>query len=109
MRISLPEEKILVYEMEIPVRWGDMDAMGHVNNTVYFRFLESIRIEWLTHLGYPPNPSGKGPVLVNAFCNFYRQFVVGASCSLMSRKRAREPSLQKNQFTHLGCSLHMVR
>ena len=74
MRIALPEEKILVYEMEIPVRWGDMDAMGHVNNTVYFRFLESIRIEWLTHLGYPPNPSGKGPVLVNSFCNFYRQF-----------------------------------
>jgi hypothetical protein len=35
------------------------------------------------------------------------KFVVGASCSLMSRKRAREPSLQKNKFTHLGCSLAM--
>ena len=31
---------------------------------------------------------------------------MGASCSLISRKRAREPSLQKNKFTHLGCSLN---
>ena len=51
-----------------------MDAMGHVNNTVYFRYIESIRIEWLSSLGYPPNPSGQGPVIVNAFCNFYKQF-----------------------------------
>jgi acyl-CoA thioester hydrolase len=27
-----------VHAMRMPIRWGDMDAMGHVNNTVYFRF-----------------------------------------------------------------------
>jgi hypothetical protein len=32
------------------------------------------------------------------------KFVVGASCSLMSRKRARSPHYKKNKFTHLGCS-----
>jgi len=74
MKIPLPDHKIFVYQMEMPVRWGDMDMMAHVNNTVYFRFLESIRIEWLSSLGFPPNPGGKGPVLVNAFCSFYRQF-----------------------------------
>jgi acyl-CoA thioester hydrolase len=74
MRIPLPEQKTFVYEMHIPIRWGDMDVMGHVNNTVYFRFFETIRIEWLSSLGYPPNPIGKGPVLVNAFCSFMRQF-----------------------------------
>ena len=26
--------------MVIPIRWGDMDAMGHVNNTIYFRYFE---------------------------------------------------------------------
>ena len=40
MKIEIPEVKKLVYEMRFPVRWGDMDAMGHVNNTVYFRYLE---------------------------------------------------------------------
>jgi acyl-CoA thioester hydrolase len=31
--------------MVIPIRWGDMDAMGHVNNTIYFRYFETIRID----------------------------------------------------------------
>ena len=26
------------------VAWGDMDAFGHVNNTVYYRYMESARI-----------------------------------------------------------------
>ncbi len=73
MRIELPEHKKLVHEMVIPIRWGDMDAMGHVNNTVYFRYLETIRIEWMRSIGCQPDPRGQGPVIVNAFCNFYRQ------------------------------------
>ncbi|WP_119153634.1 acyl-CoA thioesterase [Caldimonas tepidiphila] len=72
MRIEIPEEEKLVFEMQIPIRWGDMDAMGHVNNAVYF-YLEIIRVEWLNSLGGAPDPKGQGPVIVNAFCNFYRQ------------------------------------
>jgi acyl-CoA thioester hydrolase len=73
MRFELPEDKKLVHETRIPIRWGDMDAMGHVNNTVYFRYLEIVRVEWLDSLGHPPSPDGQGPVIVNAFCNFHRQ------------------------------------
>lgn len=73
MRIELPERKKLVYEHLLPIRWGDMDAMGHVNNTVYFRYLETARIDWFTSLGVAPDPKGQGPVIVNAFCNFHRQ------------------------------------
>jgi acyl-CoA thioester hydrolase len=73
MRIDIPEQKKLVLEMVIPIRWGDMDAMGHVNNTVYFRYLEIIRIAWLHQIGGAPDPTGQGPVIANAFCNFIRQ------------------------------------
>jgi acyl-CoA thioester hydrolase len=73
MRIDIPDEKKLVHQMVIPIRWGDMDAMGHVNNTLYFRYLEVSRIEWLHGLGGAPDPNGQGPVIVNAFCNFIRQ------------------------------------
>ncbi|MDZ7814130.1 MAG: acyl-CoA thioesterase [Ideonella sp.] len=73
MRFELPHEKKLSFEMTIPIRWGDMDAMGHVNNTVYFRYLEIVRVEWLRQVGGPPDPSGEGPVIVNAFCNFLKQ------------------------------------
>jgi acyl-CoA thioester hydrolase len=50
-----------------------MDAMGHVNNTVYFRYLEISRLEWLYSIGVGPNPGGEGPIIVNAFCTFTRQ------------------------------------
>ena len=66
-----PQSRRLVYEMVIPVRWGDMDAMGHVNNTVYFRYMEIVRLDWIYTRVAPPGP--QGPVIVNAFCNFLRQ------------------------------------
>jgi acyl-CoA thioester hydrolase len=73
MRFELPENKKLVHEMRIPIRWGDMDAMGHVNNTIYFRYLEIIRLDWFASLGIRVLPKVESPVIVNAFCNFIRQ------------------------------------
>ena len=73
MRFELPADKKLTHQMVIPMRWGDMDAMGHVNNTVYFRYFEIIRVQWLHEVGGAPDPSGQGPVIVNAFCNFLKQ------------------------------------
>ncbi len=73
MRIDIPEDKKLVHEMRIPIRWGDMDAMGHLNNGSYFRYMETARIDWMRSIGFQPDPKGEGMVIVNAFCNFYRQ------------------------------------
>ena len=73
MKIEIPEHKKLVYETRFVVRWGDMDAMGHVNNTQYFRYMETARIDWMSSIGVNPDPGAQGPVIVNAFCNFYRQ------------------------------------
>jgi acyl-CoA thioester hydrolase len=73
MRIDIPEQKKLTYEMVIPIRWGDMDAMGHVNNTIYFRYFEIVRIEWMHSVVGAADPRGQGFVIANAFCNFIRQ------------------------------------
>jgi acyl-CoA thioester hydrolase len=73
MKIEIPELKKLVYEMLIPIRWGDMDAMNHLNNTSYFRYLETCRIDWMQSIACKPDAQGEGPVIVNAFCNFYKQ------------------------------------
>ena len=75
MKIIIPDVKKLVYEMTIPIRWGDMDAMGHLNNGTYFRYLETMRIDWMYKIGCVPDPLGQGPVIVNAFCNFYQELV----------------------------------
>ena len=73
MRFDLPAEKRLTFEMVIPIRWGDMDAMGHVNNTLYLRYMEVVRLEWLYKVGHARDAAGNGPVIVNAFCNFIKQ------------------------------------
>jgi len=63
----------LVHVERIPIRWGDMDAMGHVNNTVYFRYMEQARIGWFDAL-VPEDEAWKstGIVVANASCNFKR-------------------------------------
>ena len=73
MKFEIPEQKKLVHESVMPIRWGDMDAMGHVNNTLYFRYLEICRLDWMSANDCLPDPKGDGPVIVNAFCNFYKQ------------------------------------
>ena len=32
------------YRVEVPLRWSDMDAYGHVNNVQYLRLLEDARV-----------------------------------------------------------------
>ncbi len=73
MRFELPDDLKLVHEMRIPVRWGDLDAMGHVNNTIYFRYFEIVRIDWLQRFSAAPDPAGIGPVMASGFVNFLRQ------------------------------------
>ena len=66
-------ERVLVFSLEIPIRWGDMDAMGHVNNTVYFRYMEQTRISWFDEMLLRQAPREEGPIIVNAHCTFVRQ------------------------------------
>ena len=67
----MKEHGKLIYTARFPVRWGDMDAYRHVNNTVYFRFLEQARCEWLEQVGVRVRPDeAVGPVIINASCTF---------------------------------------
>ena len=63
----------LVNTITMPLRWGDMDAYGHANNTVYFRFFEEARIVWLAslELGGPDEPTG--PVIIKTSATFLKE------------------------------------
>lgn len=73
MRFVLPHDAVPVFETVVPMRWGDMDTMGHINNTLYFRYMEICRLDWIFRLSGHPVLEGQGPVVINAFCNFLRQ------------------------------------
>src|SRR5437868_9714800 len=70
MDASTQPARKLIHTSLIPIRWGDMDAYGHVNNTVYFRYMEQARVEFLESLGYTVMPQGTGPVIVGTSCTF---------------------------------------
>ena len=67
------DHRKLGYIERIPIRWGDMDSMGHVNNTVYFRYMEQTRISWFDSLLPRGEAWGStGIVIVSATCNYLR-------------------------------------
>lgn len=56
--------KVFKLKLDIPVRWGDMDAFQHVNNTVYLKWVEHARVEYLRqHIISIFNKMTLGPIL----------------------------------------------
>jgi acyl-CoA thioester hydrolase len=70
----MDEQRVLLQTQQIPVRWGDMDALGHVNNAAYFTYMEQARIAWLASVGAGDMGTGAthGSVIVNAACTFHK-------------------------------------
>jgi len=60
--------------LEVPVAWGDMDAFGHVNNTVFLRWFESARIAYFERIGILGRMQREaiGPILARATCDYRR-------------------------------------
>ena len=57
---------------EIPVAWGEMDAFGHLNHAVYFRYMETARILYFERLGIPEflGRDPLGPILGAISCRY---------------------------------------
>lgn len=46
-----PGRADFAYELAIPTRWADNDVYGHVNNTVHYRWFDTIINLWLIEQG----------------------------------------------------------
>jgi len=67
---------VLLSIATFPLRWGDMDALGHLNNTIYFRYFEQARVEWLYANGWPVDrAASEGALLLTTNCHFRAQVV----------------------------------
>ena len=81
--------------LRIPVQWGEMDAYGHVNNTVLFRYFESARVEYLAKCGFLRSweEDRVGAILHSTGCRFRRPLyhpdtaIVGARAVEMAEDR----------------------
>ena len=83
------QKRKLLSRVTLPVRWGDMDTLGHVNHAAYFTYFEQCRIAWFDELG-PELLTGRiGPVVVRASCSFRQRIVYPAELEV--RMYAGEP------------------
>jgi acyl-CoA thioester hydrolase len=70
MKDDKQSSRRLLHTGLIPIRWGDMDAMRHVNNTVYFRYMEQARISWIDGMREGLAAEGAGTVIVSTSCTY---------------------------------------
>lgn len=72
--------------------------MGHVNNVVYFRYMESSRVAFLRGIGWDrmdPARKGVGFILQNVNCRFRRQIEFPDTLKVTSRL----VSIERDRFT----------
>lgn len=81
--IIMTNHKITIHEKEVQVAWGDMDALGHVNNVRYFDYFQQARIEWLETLNLNMRKV-TGPVVVQIACTFLKPVIYPATLILRS-------------------------
>ncbi|HEX7340393.1 MAG TPA: thioesterase family protein [Rhodanobacteraceae bacterium] len=56
----------------IAIRWRDLDAFNHVNNSNYLTYLEEARLQWLKHVPEPWFDEHMMPVLAASHINYRR-------------------------------------
>jgi acyl-CoA thioester hydrolase len=64
--------RTLLHTTRVAVRWGDQDALGHVNNTRVFQYFEEARIETLGQAFGGTWPEDGGPILAAITVEFKR-------------------------------------
>jgi acyl-CoA thioester hydrolase len=72
------EEGRLVRTDRTPMRWGEMDALGHMNNVSYFRYFEQARISWFDGMKIDYRPGSEGPILGSIECRYVRPAIYPA-------------------------------
>ena len=71
----MSEDRQGKHRVSIPVRWGDMDALGHVNNARFFTYDEDVRLGFFNALmaDDPRFWIDYGLILAHIGCDFLAQ------------------------------------
>lgn len=63
------------HRIQLAVRWGDMDALGHINNVKFFTYDEQVRLQYFDAIAavVPDFWKGSGIILAKLGCDFVGQ------------------------------------
>ncbi len=68
----MSEPKLLI-EVPIAMRWRDLDAFNHANNSVFLTYIEEARLHWFAQVGSGWISETVAPVLAAIQVNYRRQ------------------------------------
>lgn len=76
-----PEAKLGLQLSSIgfPLRWGEMDSLGHINTAAYLRYFEESRVIWSESLGFRLDGKGEGMILLKACVTYKKQVIYPAN------------------------------
>lgn len=80
----MTDQKVEVHKKVFSIAWGDMDALGHVNNARYFDYFQEARIEWLRELNISMTKKS-GPVVIHVTCTYLKPVIYPATVTLYSK------------------------
>jgi acyl-CoA thioester hydrolase len=82
-----PATSRALIEVPIALRWRDLDAFKHVNNSTFLTYLEEARLTWFARIDGPWFAENYVPVVAATTVNYRAQLawpgqiVVGLSCA----------------------------
>lgn len=97
--------------INLAVRWGDMDMLGHINNAKYFTYVETARVAYFETLVGRDRKSGKdgGFILASVGCDFLAQLHYPAQLEVGTRvTRIGRSSMQLEHAIFSGGVAHGV-
>jgi len=100
-QVSSPQPTLnpLVTSVDLQLRFGDTDALGHVNNAVYASYAELGRIDYIRRVGLPPT----GSILARLAMDFRRQVKLGERCHITTEMaRVGTTSVTMRQVMYAG-------
>ena len=109
----------LPVRISIPVAWGEQDLFGHLNNVVYFRYFENVRMYFLERIGVlrSHREKGLGVILASTTCDFERpvtwpaRLTVATGCSRIGKTSFTmryEVSDEHGQVVATGTSVQVM-
>lgn len=87
----------LVTSLDLQLRFGDTDALGHINNAVYASYAEVGRLDFIRRLGLPPG----GFILARLAMDYRLQVTLHDRCRITTEvARVGRSSITMRQVVH---------
>jgi acyl-CoA thioester hydrolase len=98
------EEREFRFSIMVPVRFSDMDSLGHANNAVYLSYFEEARVHYFQQLFDLPthDPTSLGFIVLEIRCTYKRPAYYGESLKVFTKISWMKNKSMEMQYLAIG-------